>query len=188
MWSIGQKLFNIVAKNGDTNVDPDTPPARPAFGRSVNPADVLASMSAALPGEASKWQLTNIGGIGSDDDKELREQAAQSEPEFEGAGQDVGLEIWRVEKFSPERLDVRADNLSLYSGDSYIVMNTTKKEDSDALDWQIHYWIGKDSTKDEYGSAAYFAVNLDDLLGGKVSYLSSPPDYTRHRFFLCLRC
>lgn len=54
-----------------------------------------------------------------------------------------------------------------YSGDSYIVLNTYKKNpESDALAWDIHFWLGKFTTQDEAGTAAYKTVELDDMLGG----------------------
>jgi len=55
---------------------------------------------------------------------------------------------------------------SFYSGDSYIVLHTYKKKDGNALQWDVHFWLGKFTTQDEAGTAAYKTVELDDLLGG----------------------
>lgn len=156
-----RKALNLYAKlTANDEVEAST--------RTIDPSKILSSMSAAVDGD-NKWKLTNIGGIGSDEDKTLREQAAESESQFEGAGQSPGLEIWRIEKFTPQKQEVLADNLSLYSGDAYIILKTTELE-SGEYEWHLHYWIGKHSTKDESGSAAYFTVNIDDLLNQKVSW------------------
>jgi len=62
---------------------------------------------------------------------------------------------------------------TFYSGDSYIVLNTYEKQASSDLEkktikaWDIHFWIGKESSQDEYGTAAYKTVELDDYLGGE---------------------
>ena len=52
-----------------------------------------------------------------------------------------------------------------YSGDSYIILNTYEKKGSKARMWDVHFWIGSTSTQDEYGTAAYKTVELDDFLG-----------------------
>ncbi|PVD37825.1 hypothetical protein C0Q70_00427 [Pomacea canaliculata] len=55
---------------------------------------------------------------------------------------------------------------SFFSGDSYIVLVTKKPPNSPKLEWDIHFWLGKDTSQDEQGVAAYKTVELDDSLGG----------------------
>jgi hypothetical protein len=50
-----------------------------------------------------------------------------------------------------------------YSGDSYIVLLTKKK--ANALERDIHFWLGAESSQDEQGVAAYKTVELDESLG-----------------------
>eukprot|EP01047_Picozoa_sp_COSAG01_P040617 COSAG01_NODE_3433_length_6100_cov_47.049492_2_plen_245_part_00 len=38
--------------------------------------------------------------------------------------------------------------------------------ESEKLFYDVHFWIGAESSQDEYGVAAYKTVELDDLLGG----------------------
>ncbi|XP_065202346.1 actin depolymerising venom protein gelsolin 1-like isoform X2 [Planococcus citri] len=82
---------------------------------------------------------------------------------FENAGKKAGLEIWRIEDFEPKPYP-KENYGKFYSGDSFIVLNT--KEQGGKFSWDIHYWLGNDTSQDEAGSAAIFAVQLDDGLGG----------------------
>jgi len=108
---------------------------------------------------------TNVAGIGSDLDKKIRQAAATTEKAWTDAGKKVGLQIWRIEKFQVKSWP-KDQYGTFYSGDSYIVLNTYNKKDSDALAWDVHFWLGEYTTQDEAGTAAYKTVELDDLLNG----------------------
>jgi len=109
---------------------------------------------------------SNIANLGSDLDKKVRQAAAATEDAWKGAGKKLGLEIWRIEKFHVKTWP-KDQFGSFYSGDSYIVLHTYKKKpDSDALAWDVHFWLGKHTSQDEAGTAAYKTVELDDLLNG----------------------
>ncbi|ETW03641.1 hypothetical protein H310_05039 [Aphanomyces invadans] len=85
-----------------------------------------------------------------------------AEQAFVGAGQRPGLVAWRIEKLVP--VPVTKDLHKLHTGDSYIFLQTTQK--NNALTWNIHFWLGKDTSQDESGVAAYKTVELDEALGG----------------------
>jgi len=109
---------------------------------------------------------SNIAGLGSDLDKKIRQAAAGTEDAWTGAGKEIGLEIWRIEKFQVKHWP-KEQYGQFYSGDSYIIMNTYKKKpDAPALAWDVHFWLGKYTSQDEAGTAAYKTVELDDLLNG----------------------
>lgn len=118
--------------------------------------------------KAKEYNLadSNIANLGSDLDKKIRQAAANTEDAWKGAGKKLGLEIWRIEKFHVKAWP-KDQYGSFYSGDSYIVLHTYKKKpDSDALAWDVHFWLGKHTSQDEAGTAAYKTVELDDLLNG----------------------
>jgi len=96
------------------------------------------------------------------EDEKAREKIAKI---WKNAGSKVGLEIWRIENFKVV-LQAPKSYGTFYAGDSYIVLNTYKRPGGGALLWDVHFWLGKDSTQDEMGTAAYKTVELDDYLGG----------------------
>lgn len=121
---------------------------------------------------------SNIAGIGSKENRDLRKAAAASDPQFKNAGKKVGLQVWRVENKRTESDTPdfgvnkwpKSDYGQFYTGDSYLVLNTyqiinpeTKKK-TDQLGFDVHFWLGSESSQDEIGVAAYKAVELDDLL------------------------
>ncbi|CAI5721964.1 unnamed protein product [Hyaloperonospora brassicae] len=82
------------------------------------------------------------------------------ESAFTNAGKKAGLEAWRIEDLEPVPVPA-AEQHKLYSGDSYIFLKTTA-----GPTWHLHFWLGKASSADESGVAAYKTVELDDALGG----------------------
>ncbi|KAJ3693447.1 hypothetical protein LUZ60_008927 [Juncus effusus] len=90
--------------------------------------------------------------------------AGDLDPAFQGAGQEPGLLIWRVENFKPVPVP-KSSYGKFFMGDSYIVLKSTASK-SGALRHDIHYWLGKDTSQDEAGSAAILTVELDESMGG----------------------
>lgn len=117
----------------------------------------------------------NLSGLGSDEDKAACEAAAKMDFHWdESVGSKPGVEIWRVENKRTENdtpdfgIAPWPENMygQFHRGDSYIVLLTTKDPSGEKFYWDIYFWIGSESTQDEYGVAAYKVVELDELLGG----------------------
>lgn len=111
------------------------------------------------------WKESNLALIGSDLDRKIKQAAAERENQWQGLGTAAGLYIWRIEKFCVVPWP-KADYGKFYRGDSYVVLNSYKRDGSNALNHDVHIWIGSESSQDEYGTAAYKMVEADDFLGG----------------------
>ncbi|KAG8371960.1 hypothetical protein BUALT_Bualt12G0017100 [Buddleja alternifolia] len=96
----------------------------------------------------------------------MSSSAKALEPAFQGAGQRIGTEIWRIENFVPVPLP-KSDYGKFYSGDSYIILQTSPGKGGAYL-YDIHFWLGKDTSQDEAGAAAIKTVELDAVLGGRA--------------------
>jgi len=122
---------------------------------------------------------SNMANYGGKEMRDLRKDAAASDSELKGAGTKVGLEVWRVENRRTEsdtpdfgiKRWPKEDNGSFFSGDSYIVLNTYNPKDPETgkinkkkLAWDVHFWLGSESSQDEIGVAAYKTIEIDDLL------------------------
>uniref|UniRef100_A0A667YWA2 Scinderin like a n=1 Tax=Myripristis murdjan TaxID=586833 RepID=A0A667YWA2_9TELE len=83
-----------------------------------------------------------------------------SHKEFQTAGKEPGLQVWRVEKMDLKPVPKQHYG-NFYNGDAYILLYTTR-----GLSYNIHIWLGEESTVDEQGGAAVFATQLDNFLGG----------------------
>ncbi|KAK8449560.1 hypothetical protein SEVIR_7G238600v4 [Setaria viridis] len=99
------------------------------------------------------------------------------DPAFRGAGQKDGLEVWRIQNFKPIPVPTSAHG-KFYTGDSYIILKTTALKNG-SFRHDIHYWLGKDTSQDEAGTAAILTVELDAALGGRaVQYRESQGNET----------
>ncbi|XP_011484438.3 gelsolin [Oryzias latipes] len=80
--------------------------------------------------------------------------------EFEGAGKEPGLQVWRIENLDLKPVPKKLYG-SFYTGDAYLLLFTTA-----APSYNIHMWLGDECSQDESGAAAIFATQMDDFLGG----------------------
>nr|XP_018668862.1 villin-1 isoform X2 [Ciona intestinalis] len=83
--------------------------------------------------------------------------------EFEKAGKREGMEIWRVENMEVVPIPKKSYG-SFFSGDAYIILVTRKM--GSGASYNLHFWLGNNSSTDEQGAAAMLATQLDDYLGG----------------------
>ncbi|XP_043939398.1 advillin [Protopterus annectens] len=74
-----------------------------------------------------------------------------------------GVVIWRIEKLELVQVPQNAYG-NFFEGDCYILLSS--KKSGNTMTYDIHYWIGNDSSQDEQGSAAIYTIQLDDYLGG----------------------
>ncbi|KAJ9468021.1 Severin [Diplonema papillatum] len=112
---------------------------------------------------------TNMALIGSDLDHKVKYNSALKEPAWTDGvvGQSAGLFVWRIEKF--EVVPWPKENHGwFYDGDSYIVLSSAGPS-PDKLVHNIFFWLGRDTTQDEAGTAAYKTVELDEFLGGRAT-------------------
>lgn len=123
-------------------------------------------MAEAEQDEETKNRLadTNMENYGGKEHRAKQQEIAKKQKEWKGAGQKPGVEVWRIMKFRviPQAPETYGE---FYNGDSYIVLHTYKDNESDALLYNAHFWLGENTSQDEAGTAAIKTVELDDLLG-----------------------
>ncbi|KAI9058252.1 fragmin60 [Trametes sanguinea] len=136
---------------------------------------------------------SNIALLGSDLEKQVRQHAGDKEQAWQSAGREPGVQVWRIERFTVKEWP-KSRYGYFYDGDSYIVLHTYKKDkDSEELSYDLHFWLGAETSQDEAGTAAYKTVELDDHLGGKPVQYREVQGYESPRFlsyfphFICLR-
>ncbi|OXB77121.1 UNVERIFIED_CONTAM: hypothetical protein H355_007768 [Colinus virginianus] len=73
-----------------------------------------------------------------------------------------GIQIWRIENMEMVPVPTKSYG-NFYEGDCYVLLSTRKTGSSFSYD--IHYWLGKNSSQDEQGAAAIYTTQMDDYLG-----------------------
>uniref|UniRef100_A0A8C9WXU6 Advillin n=1 Tax=Sander lucioperca TaxID=283035 RepID=A0A8C9WXU6_SANLU len=81
---------------------------------------------------------------------------------FRAVTKNAGIIIWRIEKMELVQIPENSYG-NFYEGDCYVLLYTQKV--SSSLRYDIHYWIGSESTQDEQGAAAVYTIQLDEFLG-----------------------
>jgi gelsolin len=112
---------------------------------------------------AVKLEDSNMANYGSEEHKQLRKDAAKKEKAWENVGQEVGAQIWRIEKFKVKHWPKDRYG-EFYGGDSYIILHTMENDEG-KKSYDVFFWLGAETSQDEAGTAAYKTVELDDLLG-----------------------
>jgi len=115
---------------------------------------------------------TNMAGVGGEEDKANRKKAAGGEPAWQGIGTEPGIWIFRIEQFKVIPWPKEKYG-QFHEGDSYILLQTEfdiseeTGEPTEKLQHDIHFWLGKKTSTDEKGTAAYKTVELDDFFDGE---------------------
>uniref|UniRef100_A0A8C7Q9X8 Villin-1 n=1 Tax=Oncorhynchus mykiss TaxID=8022 RepID=A0A8C7Q9X8_ONCMY len=77
-----------------------------------------------------------------------------------------GLQIWRIEALEMVPFPSKAYG-NFYEGDSYIILYVSNQCNvMISFTYDIHFWLGKDTSNDEQGAAAIYTTMMDEHLGG----------------------
>jgi len=119
--------------------------------------------------EETKKKLadTNMENYGGKEHRDKQKAIAQKQKEWQGCGTKEGVEVWRIEKFKVIKQHKEGEqfNEKFYNGDSYIILHSYKEENKEDLKFNVHFWLGKNTSQDEAGAAAIKTVEVDDYLG-----------------------
>jgi len=107
---------------------------------------------------------TNMENYGGEEHRKKQHEIALKQDEWKNAGKEFGIQVWRIEKFRVKHWP-EAEYGTFYDGDSFIVLHTyPNPENETAKLFNVHFWLGEDTSQDEAGTAAIKTVELDDCL------------------------
>jgi len=122
---------------------------------------------------------SNMELFGTEVERNVKKASAEHENQWRGVAGVVGLKIWRIEKFQVVPWPP-AKYGQFHKGDSYIVLNTYKV--NNAIKYDVHFWLGSETSQDEAGTAAYKTVELDTLLDDAPVQHREVEDYESELF------
>jgi len=130
------------------------------------------------------FEKSNIALLSSKLNHDLKLDAAHHETAWNGIEKwGAGIKVWRIEQF---KVHAWPENQygHFYSGDAFIILHSFKPagSKSENLSHNLYFWLGKDSTQDEQGTAAYKTVELDDALGGRATQYREVQGYESDSF------
>jgi hypothetical protein len=102
------------------------------------------------------------------------------DPKFLELTEEPQFKVWRIENFE---VVPWTDLGAFYTGDSYIVLSAVLIGTSKRVRRDIFFWIGSESTQDEYGTAALKAIQLDDRFGGEPTQHREVQNHESEAFF-----
>lgn len=107
---------------------------------------------------------SNLANFGTDLEYKVKLASAQSEPVWKtviASGAPV-IRVWRIERFHVKDWPAELYG-KFHTGDCYIVLHRTGQAPHYTYD--LHFWLGTESSIDERGTAAYKTAELDTFLG-----------------------
>uniref|UniRef100_A0A803VCP5 Villin-1 n=1 Tax=Ficedula albicollis TaxID=59894 RepID=A0A803VCP5_FICAL len=81
-----------------------------------------------------------------------------------------GIQIWRIESMEMVPVPTKSYG-NFYEGDCYVLLSRVWPAwpggtgSGSNFSYDIHYWLGKESSQDEQGAAAIYTTQMDDHLG-----------------------
>lgn len=78
-------------------------------------------------------------------DKYTDDNHVDLEEIFKDAGKQAGLEVWRIDKLIPVKVD-ESEHGKLNQGDCYIILHTHEAQDEEKRSRQIYIWMGSKSS------------------------------------------
>jgi hypothetical protein len=89
------------------------------------------------------------------------------DPKLVALTEDAQFKVWRIENFEIVPWE---DLGAFFTGDSYLILIAAVVGTSKRVKRDVYFWIGSESTQDEYGTAALKAVQLSDRFNGEPTH------------------